>query len=243
MKNIKPNLSEVKEHFKDAEKINSIYGSVGVFNGNVHFEDDCFFCNKKEDSGYLALWKEGHGYAKILTYKTKQMKITKSQIKELDNGTTTVRELFPSVFETVIKKGKWHKSKELGGSLFYITTTKTNDDNCYSGYGFENNTFYEERKNYWNCDNVLEATNQEVEEALKSELIRLGVKDGAYFNCLESKKPLKCYGCPTPYFAHYYIDDYIYFGGVKVYEKGVFARPSETITKSEAEKLLNKKII
>jgi len=48
---------------------------------------------------FCQLWSESKGYAKILTYKTKQMKISKDNIIKLDKKETTVRELFPEVFK------------------------------------------------------------------------------------------------------------------------------------------------
>lgn len=38
------------------------------------------------------------------------MKITKKQIVQLDKGETSVRKLFPKVFETKLEVGKWYNA-------------------------------------------------------------------------------------------------------------------------------------
>lgn len=196
---------------------------------------------------FCQLWSKSKGYAKILTYKTNQMKISKENIIKLDKKETTVRELFPSLFAPVLEKGKWYKKY---GSLCFIEEHL--EDKDFVGYGFcPNGKWINKGSDNWTCDHSdwKEATTQEVEEALKNEAVR-NYKKGDYVKCLYNRKTylldfentklngkLTCIGA----------DGCLWMNSgsvnVMVFDKGKWTTAIETITKDEAEKLLNKKIV
>jgi len=176
----------------------------------------------------------------------KPMKLSKEFIKA--NADKTLKEVFPKLF--TLEVNKWYKCIEKGfESLAFITDLKKNEAYGVTYYGVNDKNIWVDNANrgwsFGDVKNWIEATNEEVFEALKAELIRLGVKEDACFVCLESKKPIICFGSEPGLadFAKSYNNEYIYFGGVKVYENGKFSKRVETITKEEAEKLLNKKIV
>jgi len=245
----RPTLEEVKEYFKDAEKCISLQGrkftNNGKFNHPGNKEDNAIYA---KNGGY-EIWNACQGYAKILSYKTPQYTITKEQIINLNKygnlfTSNSPKDMFPDAFKTELEVGKWYKTPYCGGALFCVTDLDNIKNGHISGYGTEVSYGWQGlKKDYWYLDKgYTEATQEEVKEALISELIRLGVKKGAYFNCLCRKSPLECFGV-NPDFVYNSIEDIMHFGGVKVYEKGVFAERVNTITKEEAERQLNAKII
>lgn len=121
------------------------------------------------------------------------MKITKEQIVALDKKETTVRELFPEVFETKLEDNTYYIF-ESGEIQFNVKDGE--------GYGFNKFRFHEEVKwvKYPHNGVYRKATKEEVETALINELIKLGFKKGVNVkglglfngilsgnNCLESK--------------------------------------------------------
>jgi hypothetical protein len=179
------------------------------------------------------------------------MKITREQVLGLKNTMHKdrvdflLKEWFPKAFKPILQVGKWYKSLDNKKQLIFVIDFI--DAQHIRGYGFDT-------RGDWNGDDAIFswglpsdgsyelATQEEVFEALKSELRRLGVKKGAWFNCLRLEKPIVCFGEYPDFVAGHNNED-IYFGGVKVYEKGKFAQRVETITLQEAEKQLGKKII
>jgi hypothetical protein len=102
----KPSLEEVKEYFKDAKIVRCIYVD-NIFDITEEAEDIRFDFGEywiKADRNDVNLWDKSKGYAKILTYKNNDMKITKGQIKvlhEFGNEITreTLKDLFPDLFK------------------------------------------------------------------------------------------------------------------------------------------------
>lgn len=175
------------------------------------------------------------------------MKITKKQIIALDKGETTVRELFPEVFETKLQIGKWYKSE----NHLICFEEKVND--IYYYYGFYNKTWYDNtgkiKDNYITNKNLLNsllpATEEEVKDALVKEAIKRGFKEGA----LIKKTGINSYFKFK--FEQIKQKDFKYFPKLNIldsqnghiFENGKWAEIVETITKEEAEKQLGKVII
>lgn len=124
----------------------------------------------------------------------KEFKITEEQIKELAKGNSKVKKWFPEVFEENHKIGVWYKHD--AGNLFNVTDI----DSCGSlyGYGFFDGQFkeyYNENEINFNCacnsvakQYTILATEEEVLEALKTEAIKRGFKEGVYFSSLDGYK-------------------------------------------------------
>jgi len=100
------------------------------------------------------------------------MKITKKQIKALDKGGTTVRELFPEVFETKLEDNTYY--------IFGTGEIQFNVNNG-EGYGFNKYGFQEEARwlKYPHNGSYRKATKEEVETALINEAKRRGFNNGA----------------------------------------------------------------
>ena len=102
------------------------------------------------------------------------MKITKKQIRDLDEGKTTVRELFPDVFEE--KFTGWAKCDDDPKWMGYVI-----DGKIQYGIDYAGNWFSEETG--WtyigvDCDFDRPATHEEIESALKKEAIKRGFVEG-----------------------------------------------------------------
>lgn len=180
-----PTLEEVKEYFKDADKIQSIIGrkfkNDGKFRGSKYAMDGDTSIYAK--NGKYEVWNQLRGYAKILSYKEpkeKTYKITREQIYKLFNTygndkNDLLKKYFSEVFETKLEVGKWYKYK----------TNYFNWIMCYTGidgknFGFNTSgtfgtDFEMDLKTEWK-----EATEQEVEEALTKEAVKRGLVIGSY---------------------------------------------------------------
>ena len=118
------------------------------------------------------------------------MKITKKQIVALDKQETTVRELFPEVFETKLEVGKWYKGVFLQHSNPLIYITGVNEQNNIKSYGFNGLNWFDDRlttRHYGSISDTndwIPATKEEVETALINEAKRRGFKKGVAFNSL-----------------------------------------------------------
>jgi hypothetical protein len=63
-----PTLGEVKEYFKDAKMVEClIYGCYDITSGEIQYHKGDFLA--KTEFGYIYIWSEDKGYAKILSYK------------------------------------------------------------------------------------------------------------------------------------------------------------------------------
>lgn len=234
----RPTLEEVYSHFKDAEIILSCYGRE--FKNNNNFREGL----RQQDYSYYAedgtheIWNPCKGYAKILTYKNNDMKITKEFIKA--NADKTLKEVFPEVCVQSLEKMNWLTKDYDSPWIVYVDS----QNNIY-GIDTEGNWFNSSRpestiqamlKNPKNR----EATNEEVFEALKNEAVRRGYKEGAYCECLTSKRDNHFDGGIFLYDKGY---NTLHFMGATIFDSGKWATIIETITKAEAEHQLNKKII
>lgn len=157
-----------------------------------------------------------------------KFEITKEQVLELAKSCRNYEDLrkwFPEAFKT--KFTGWAKdiyefNKEW--IAYYENDILRYGINA-SGEWFEAKSI----SNYKECDSNRLATEQEV----KTTLINEAKKRGYHNNCTNTQ-------------ASYVYDidyNYMFFDGIKVFNKGKWAKIIETITKKEAEKLLNKKII
>lgn len=175
----------------------------------------------------------------------KKYKITKKQVSKIHNlssleGKKYIKELFPDVFEVKLELNKWYKSKNGKAFFNYQKEGKV--------YGFLYGKWHTHDYWCWPDTNVFEATTKEVEEALTKEAVKK-YKKGDHIKNLGS---------------YYCGDSNMIFGGevfaidsdngfcakstngfwIKLMDRnGIWATIIETITKDEAEKLLNKKII
>jgi len=99
------------------------------------------------------------------------MKITKKQIVALDKQETTVRELFPEVFETKLEVGKWYKSTKHKKLLVYVTELEKQGSYLFCfGYGIDGHGEWSHLKKgdkvFWMKEDLITATKEEVETAL-----------------------------------------------------------------------------
>ena len=197
---------------------------------------DCAFKWIKTEEGY-DFWAEWCEKEPIKKDKIK-MKITKKQVKQLDKGEVTVRELFPEVFETKLKVGKWYKHKYIG---YIFCFNGVYED--YSQYGILSNGEWSENisSDKSNLIDFIPATEEEVKTALINEAKKRGYNKGLYVDFFGVGKRF----IPFYVISYYYTNNSIslihddYF----IFKDGIWAEIIETITKEEAEKILNKKIV
>ena len=172
-----------------------------------------------------------------------QFSITKEQLRQLTDP--KVREWFPEVFSLPKNFTGWVKAKGILNKKWL-----TFFENGFQKYGFdiEGRWFCQIRKVFLSGNDV-EATEQEVFEALKNEAVKRGFVEEAFITPMHSNG--------SDYFPDNNIIDkplsFIFKNNIlgvaggcdyyRVFIKGKWATIIQTITKSEAEKLLNKKII
>lgn len=166
-----------------------------------------------------------------------KFEITKQQILELNNNSEKLKEWFPEAFENNMEAGKWYNHEE-GECLAFVEKIIGKD---FIGYGFVQGRYWIDSNKGWTHGfrGWEEATEEEVFEALKNEAIKRGFVEGAYF-----KSPVSCDNHKFKNIFFTESTDMIWSknGGV-IFLNGKWATIIETITKEEAEKLLNKKII
>jgi hypothetical protein len=157
--------------------------------------------------------------------------LSKEQIHALNNGTTTVKKLFPDLF-TKIEEGKWYEN--FFGSVF-CTTKIGNYIDRVEGFGFcENRGYYEEST--WLTREIKPADMEKVKALFKTE-IENSYKAGMWIKqqwnenhvCKLADEPL-CFNVLSCF-------RYAFLGKVCVFHKGQFAE-IPTITKQEAENQL-----
>lgn len=160
--------------------------------------------------------------------------ITRDQIRKLTDP--QVREWFPEAFKNELEIGKWYKHED-SGCLAFVEKIIGRD---FIGYGFTSSGKFVESQENWTIGfrGWEEATEEEVFEALKNEAVKRGFVEGVCFKSALSGNNYK--------FKNIFTEstDMIWSknGGV-IFDNGKWATIIETITKEEAEKLLNKKII
>ena len=142
------------------------------------------------------------------------MKITEEQIKDLDNGSTTVRELFPQVFETVLEVGEWYKQKNAN-----VLILRSGE---FGNFGFYNKTC----GNNLHCITPSEwqkADIEEVKQRMTEELVKRGFVKGCSFVSLGGYIRKNTSGVLgfDEFIKEY--DWIICIGGYTVFENGQFA--------------------
>jgi hypothetical protein len=248
MENIRPTLEEVKLYFEGAINLKSCFGKkITLDKIDYGHVPNTFMCLNKScsDSDGATIWHEDKGYAKILTYKNNDMKITKEFIKA--NADKTLKEVFPEVCAPVLEVGKWYKFNLGLGYIIFNFQGKFSCNSDSGSYGFTSTGTWSKNIGLDVDGKFTEATNKEVFEALKNEAVRRGFVDGNYAvepkNCFMHSETIRLLSGNIE----------MYQGSVNklsmtgtsslIYKEGVWATIIETITKAEAERQLNKKII
>ena len=236
-------LAEVKKYFENAEFVESVsYNEKRKVDlDSIWVDCDLDFWNIEKETGYIfCLGSKKRGFAKILTTKEPSFSIKKDQLRQLTDP--KIKEWFPEVFKVELEVGKWYKNLDEGYEKSICYAMELHGDNHqFSGYGFdyELKWFYGKDTDHCGSENWVEATNEEVFNALKIEAVRRGFVDGVYF-----KSPVSGdnYKFTNIYFTEATDMAWSENEGV-IFKKGNWATIIPTITKSEAEKLLNCKII
>ena len=158
-----------------------------------------------------------------------------------------MKDEFPEVFEVKLEVGKWYKRPH-GKALFFIVgDPKITPFEVY-GFDMEGNWMNLEKARTF-PDYEIEATQQEVFEALKNEAVKRGFKEGVYItpmysdgkdyypdeNIISSPLNFKLKG--NGFVVDGGLDEY------RIFVNGKWAKIIPTKTKEEAEKLLDCKII
>lgn len=169
----------------------------------------------------------------------KKFEITKEQILELSKSVRNYDDLkqwFPEAFKIELEVGEWYKHVEIKNSLVFKISEL--------GYGWFNGIYKENE--FWSIEDYnlwIEATPKEVETALINEAKKRGFEVGTCFLdiehegyevCSDEIKICDSCECLSLQFGE---------GNGLIYYKGKWAKIIQTITKEEAEKKLNCKII
>ena len=166
----------------------------------------------------------------------KKFEITQEQIIELSkvslNAKDVFKKWFPDAFKTELEVGKWYKFKETDNLIYIISKTQY--------YGFVNNDWTIHKSETIDYEGAIEATPQEVETALIAEAKKRELWGNKNIICAyhnNSKQDTgSCFVCKK--------DGTLLWGeNGAIFNDGKWASVIETITKDEAEKLLNKKIV
>lgn len=243
-----PSLEEVKEYFKNAKTLKSYIGCIFEL-GNIVKGVDMSF--KNAETGDTLYNDETGEYAEILSYKEKTFSITESQIKEVNEfllmhkskeSSDKLKEWFPEAFESEVKElktGNWYKHKH---EKEFITFVK-NDGRRY-GIG-TNGKWFQDAPEVNDATAYYEATEQEVFEALKNEAVKRGYKDGTWLKKSGINKMMHQELKICGEFEYYPFSNVLdcQDGNGHIFEKGQWAEIIPTITLSEAEQQLKKKII
>jgi len=155
------------------------------------------------------------------------MEITKEQEER-------IIALDANFFKSKLEVGKWYRYRNKNTD--WIMNYQKGENNCY---GFNSIKDYGNFYVMNSGTNWIPATNQEVEDALFSEAKKRGYKKGNYV-CLINKKVELYAGYLISYNNH---NNNLWIENGCVFQNGEWAKIIETITKAEAEKLLNKIII
>lgn len=235
----KPSKKQVKKYLKNAEIIecvaNSEHFNVKEFKdlylGKEGFECDSYYLaneeKPKDAKEYVIVWNYSKGFAKIISSIETEPKY-------------------------VITKDKVELPKDFTG--WCKTTEEGNDDwlaYFYKGiikYGFYSNGNWFKEGNWEITEFEIEATPEEVTEALINEAVKR-YKVGDYISPLSNfyycTNDLKIYNIEFEYCnsskSLYFISKNGFCIGV--FKNGVWAEIIPTITKEDAEKELGKKIV
>ena len=196
--------------------------------GKVYIsEQNGCITNEKNNANHV--WTK-KGMNKCFTEIKETFEITKETIVKYK-----MKDEFPEVFEVKLEVGKWYKRPH-GKALFFIVgDPKITPFEVY-GFDMEGNWMNLEKARTF-PDYEIEATEQEVFEALKNEAVRRGFVEGV--SCQwECGGVIKIKELRFEDNKLWCNDDNIIMD-----EKGKWATIIQTITKEEAEKLLNCKIV
>ena len=196
-----------------------------------------------QNQGLIAITKfnplrakaDSFGFRRGYFLKSKKMySLTKDQLRQLTDP--KVKEWFPEVFYLPKDFTGWVKTNSRGNKKYLVFFKEG-----ILQYGFDGNGTWFDYGEYKAkvSEDLFKATNEEVFEALKNEAVRRGFVKGVYF-----KSPVSGdnYKFTNIYFTEATDMAWSKNGGV-IFDNGKWATIISTITKSEAEKLLNKKII
>lgn len=245
-----PTLEEVKEYFKDAEKIERAdlpaeRGQVfdisdrAIFdNRQIHFDSGYYWLCKKEIDNIM-LWSSYNGYAKILTYKNKTdvYKITKEQVLMIAEKTQIIKEWFPDAFKKELVAGKWMKTP-IGG----LYCPKEKQGNGFICYGFTPTS-----RTYKEIFVLLDITKDDVEatpQEIESALIREWEKRGGVGLDLHIELNGKEYQLEKEVGKFQLIRNILFYQGAPVMNDGKWATiiQPEKMTLEQIEKELGRKI-
>jgi hypothetical protein len=255
-----PTLEEVKEYFKNAKTIECLDDKdeyILDLNQDFTFKKTCIWLLNQEDKPFSGsntscmIWSLESGFAKILTYKEKTFSITESQIKDLCHSslysnTERLKKMFPEAFESEVKElkiGTWYKSKLTPTTIINCQIFTENEK---GGYGLHMN-HWSENWGLLNFQDYVEATEQEVFEALRAGSLKR-YKAGQLFYLDQTHKEIGYLKMDEDGFKYYPKDNQFFVGAQKnrraeVFYKGIWREEIESITLSEAEQQLGKKII
>ena len=179
--------------------------------------------------------------------------LTKDQLRQLTDP--KVKEWFPEVFKVNLEVGKWYNRIWKDGDRDLFLISDFIDNKFFIGEFFRNNERIEEGVGYRFKNEKderyfqFEATNEEVFEALKIEAVRRGFVEGVritpmFYNGKDYYPDKNIISRPLNFKLKGNV--FVVDGGndeYRIFVNGKWATLVKTITKSEAEKLLNKKII
>ena len=170
--------------------------------------------------------------------------LTKDQLRQLTDP--KVKEWFPEVFSLSKDFTGWAKTNS-GDNKKYLVLFKEG----ILQYGFDGNGTWFDYGEYKAkvSEDLFEATNEEVFEALKIEAVRRGFVEGVritpmFYNGKDYYPDKNIISSPLNFKLKG--NEFVVDGGLdeyRIFVNGKWANVLSTITKSEAEKLLNKKII
>jgi len=168
----------------------------------------------------------------------KKFEITKEQIIELsiqNNIEIKLKKWFPDAFKT--KFTGWakdiHEMNEDWIAYYENDILKYGINANGDWFKSKSNSYYNE------CESNRKAMEKEAKTALINEAKKIGLIDGNYIKATDGD-----YGLLNGGIWIYSKDvNKLYYDGFILFDNGKWATIIETITKKEAEKLLNKKII
>ena len=236
---IKPKLKGfINRSLSDFEKLNYLcnfaWGEKDTIS-NFNSSDYKNFNREVHETWNEKIFLEACG----IETKEKTFTITKDQLRQLTDP--KLKEWFPEVFETKLEVGKWYKNGDAGYQKSIARVVELHGDNHqFAGYGFD----YDEdwvnnidNTTIWGAHNWIEATEEEVFEALKNEAEKRGFGEKCLFIFDGIQASALCGNDFT------FNGNELFLQEGLVFSNGKWATIIQTITKSEAEKLLNKKII
>ena len=237
-------LAEVKKYFENADLCLANFGNEFRMTKknfkSIHQDENEFYV----DNGQFQIYSEERGFAKILTTKEPSFSITKDQLRQLTDP--KVKEWFPEVFSLSKDFTGWAKTNSRGNKKYLVFFKEG-----ILQYGFDGNGTWFDYGEYKAkvSEDLFKATNEEVFEALKIEAVRRGFVEGVritpmFYNGKDYYPDKNIISSPLNFKLKGNV--FVVDGGVdeyRIFVNGKWATVISTITKSEAEKLLNKKII